>query len=209
MEHEKQWGDNVVLVGMAERFKINIHVISSETTYISKHGPYSENAIADVHLGLILQHHYVALDKNFEVSHETEKNVYRKVTSKTKSNVNKPQLSNVNNTTLEEPNVQHEAEDKAALKKSAELCGLPYESGLFNKDPDWSNKVISCAPGEKNKPIPLMTDPHFEQLSNPEKFPMVQTDYFQIEKNPSMQKGILTRGCLTSMGDLQSQLITY
>ena len=80
--------------------------------------------------------------------------------------------------------VDHDAEDKAALERNAELCGLPYESGLFNKDPDWTNKIISCAPGEKHRPIPLLNDPYFEQLSNPEKIPDGQNGLLSEREKP-------------------------
>ena len=64
----------------------------------------------------------------------------------------------------------YEVQDREALEKSAELCGLPYETGLFSKDPDWTNKTLACAPGEKHKPIPLLTDRFFEEMSFPDKF---------------------------------------
>ena len=150
LEHEKQWGDHLVLKGLAEQFKVNIHIISSETTNIFIHEPYFANSVGDAHIGVILQHHFVALDKDKDISHST--------------------ADSSDNSLQEQQNEQYEAEDKAALEKSVELCGLPYESGLFNKDPDWCNKIISCAPGEKHKPIPLLSDKNFEQLSNPDKF---------------------------------------
>ena len=146
----KTRGDHLVLKGLAEQFQMNIHIISSETPNIFIHEQFFANSVGDTHIGLILQHHFLALD-NKDIFH-----------SNVNTSDNKPQGH---------LNEQHEAEDQAALENSLELCGLPYESGLFDKDPDWCNKIISCAPGEKQKPIPLLSDPHFEQLSNPEKFP--------------------------------------
>ena len=68
---------------------------------------------------------------------------------------------------------------KLQRQKSIKFCGLPYENGLFEQDPDWCNKIIPCAPGEEQKPIPLLTDQRFEQLSNQ-------------EKNPDSQNGFLS-----------------
>ena len=151
LEHEKQWGDHLVLKGLAEQFQVNIYIISSETSNIFIHEPFFANSVGDTHIGLVLQYHFVALDDNKDISQST--------------------VNSCDANSEEQLNEQHEAEDKAALERSVELCGLPYESGLFSKDPDWCNKIISCAPGEKQKPIPLLSDQHFEQLSNPEKFP--------------------------------------
>ena len=164
LEHEKQWGDHLVLKGLAEQFQVNIHIISSETSNIFIHEPFFANSVGDTHIGLALQYHFVALDDNKDISHSVVNS------SDTKSQ--------------EELHEQYEAEDKAALEKSVELCGLPYESGLFNKDPDWCNKIISCAPGEKQKPIPLLSDQHFEQLSNPEKFPDGQNGLLSDREKP-------------------------
>ena len=164
LEHEKQWGDHLVLKGLAEQFQVNVHIISSETSNIFIHEPFFANSVGDTHIGLVLQYHFVALDDNKDIFHSTVNN------SDTKSQ--------------EQLNEQYEAEDKAALEKSVELCGVPYESGLFNKDPDWCNKIISCAPGEKQKPIPLLSDQHFEQLSNPEKFPDGQNGLLSDREKP-------------------------
>ena len=79
--------------------------------------------------------------------------------------------------------VDHDAEDKAALERNAELCGLPYESGLFNKDPDWTNKMISCAQ-VKNTDKFLCWTIHILNSSQTQKnFLMVKVDFYLNEKN--------------------------
>ena len=187
LEHERQWGDNITLQGLAERFQVNIHILSSETEYIPTHGPTSGISKADVYIGHILQRHYVALDRYCEVTSHQGKHDRGQGKDLPISEANKADSipMELNDTRQEDSDlVDHDAEDKAALERNAELCGLPYESGLFNKDPDWTNKIVSCAPGEKHRPIPLLNDPYFEQLSNPEKFPDGQNGLLSEREKP-------------------------
>ena len=182
LEHEKQWGDHIVLKALAEQFQVNIHIFSSETPNIFIQEPFFANYVGDVHIGLILQYHYVALDNNKDVFHSTAKNIKPRETYKTSDD--QDMFISKNKSQEQLTDEQYQAEDKAALEKSSELCGLPYESGLFNKDPDWCNKIFSCAPGKKQKPIPLLSDPHFEELSNPEKFPDGQNGLLSEREKP-------------------------
>ena len=187
LEHERLWGDNITLQGLAERFQVNIHIISSETENIPTHGPINGTSKADVYIGHILQRHYVALDRYCEVtSHQTKYDrSHRKDLPISEANKADSAPMESNDTGQEDRDlVDHDVEDEAALERNAELCGLPYESGLFNKDPDWTNKIISCAPGEKHRPIPLLNDPYFEQLSNPEKFPDGQNGLLSEREKP-------------------------
>ena len=163
LEHTKEWGDPLAIKGLAERFQVNIHVSSSETSYISVHEPYSGSS-TNIHLGLILQYHYVALDKCID-SHSNENKINRR---NTMSDNRRNQINR--NHDLNTQDELFEVQDRDALEKSAELCGLPYETGLFSKDPDWTNKTLACAPGEKHKPIPLLNDRFFEEMSFPDKF---------------------------------------
>ena len=187
LEHERLWGDNITLQGMAARFKVNIHIISSETDNMPTHGPSSGISKADVYIGHILQRHYVALDRYFEVTSHQRKHDRSQGKDLSISEPNKSDSTTMQSNHIGQEDsdlVDHDAEDKAALERNAELCGLPYESGLFNKDPDWANKIISCAPGEKHRPIPLLNDPNFEQLSNPEKFPDGQNGLLSEREKP-------------------------
>ena len=105
----------------------------------------------------------MALDKCIELhSNENEINI------NTLSDNKRNHLSK--NHDLNSQDELFEVQDREALEKSAELCGLPYETGLFSKDPDWTNKTLACAPGEKYKPIPLLTDRFFEEMAFPDKF---------------------------------------
>ena len=56
-------GDTIAIQGLAVRFHFSIHRISSENVPMLV--TFSGNAFNDVYLGLVLQHHYVALEREF------------------------------------------------------------------------------------------------------------------------------------------------
>ena len=58
------------------------------------------------------------------------------------------------------------------LHPEAELRGLSFESCLQKEDMDVTGEeMFSVAPGEGHKPIPILTDKHFEETCNPTKYP--------------------------------------
>ena len=68
---------------------------------------------------------------------------------------------------------------KCKLKppKNCKLRDLPYDTCLQSELPEEANQIFSIAPGEGSKPIPLLTDKLFEELSNPDKFPSGKGGY--------------------------------
>ena len=50
-----------------------------------------------------------------------------------------------------------EKEDMIAIEENCKLRDLPYDTCLQNELPEEANQVFSIAPGEGNKPIPLLT----------------------------------------------------
>ena len=63
------------------------------------------------------------------------------------------------------------AEDETALKHACDIKGAPYETCLAPKNSQLQGKIFSVAPGEGHKPLPILTDPKFEEMCNPEKYP--------------------------------------
>jgi hypothetical protein len=199
MQYKTEWGDEITLKALANRFKINVHVIScsSESDQISTHPPCSEDAVDDIYLGNIVDWHYVAFDRFYEWDESQVKNKkqiskagkntevqkqVRKGGRKTEVHIstslvgNKEIARNICNTNecVRQDNDSDDeihAEEEESLERIRKTCGLPYESGFFSKDSNFTNKTLCCAPGEKHKPIPLLSDKNFEELSNPEKFP--------------------------------------
>ena len=74
--------------------------------------------------------------------------------------------------TNEKPRVNEALEeDSTAFDEAADVRGLPFETSMINENPDVSNLVVSIAPGQTEKPRPLLSDPNFEELANPDKYP--------------------------------------
>ena len=68
--------------------------------------------------------------------------------------------------------LESEKEETEVFKAQIQSRGLPYESGLYNKDPQANAETIySIAPSEYQKPIALLGDPYFEEMCNPDKYP--------------------------------------
>ena len=172
LEHEKQWGDHIIIKALCERFQVNVNIIATEFPDMPANCPMSGDASKDINLGLILQYHYVALDKKktFMIENTMCSETNDRISTCMQESVTDDVQDNDSNNDDEEEE-ELRAEEEAALDRIAETCGLPYETALLSKDPDWSNKELSCAPGEKHKPLNMMTDVNYEELSNPEKFP--------------------------------------
>ena len=50
------------------------------------------------------------------------------------------------------------------------ITGCPQESLLAAENPEADAQIYSLVPAEGQKPISIMTDTHFEQMCNPDKF---------------------------------------
>ena len=70
-----------------------------------------------------------------------------------------------------------EKEDLIALEENCKLRDQPYDTCLQNELPEEANQVFSIAPGEGNKPIPVLTDTLFEELANPDKCAYVKDGF--------------------------------
>ena len=53
------WGDNIVMQAVSDRLSVTIHVLSSHYPVT----PHNHCATNEVFVGLIMQYHYVGLDK--------------------------------------------------------------------------------------------------------------------------------------------------
>ena len=79
-----------------------------------------------------------------------------------------------------------EKEDMIAIEENCKLRDLPYDTCLQNELPEEANQVFSIAPGEGNKPIPLLTDTLFEELANPDKFPYGKGGFADTERDTKL-----------------------
>ena len=81
---------------------------------------------------------------------------------------------------------KEEKEDMIAIEENCKLRDLPYDTCLQNELPEEANQVFSIAPGEGNKPIPLLTDTLFEELANTDKFPYGKGGFTDTERDTKL-----------------------
>ena len=84
------------------------------------------------------------------------------------------------------PSTEEEKEDMIAMEENCKLRDLPYDTCLQSELPEEANQIFSIAPGEGSKPIPLLTDKLFEELSNPDKFPSGKGGYASTKRDTSL-----------------------
>ena len=162
---QNAWGDHIVIQAIAHMLNITITILEHRENYPNgfitvilpndeNEGNVAENAL---HLGFIPQHHYTSLEEFDDRADPGS----------------------------EESDVEtssHEAkEDMIAMEENCKLRDIPYDTCLQNELPEEANQIFSLAPGEGNRPIPLLTDTFFEELANPEKFPHGKGGYTDTE----------------------------
>ena len=98
------------------------------------------------------------------------------------SHVNEEVESNSSDTDLSDnegkddnPN-NEEKEDMIAMEENCKLRELPCDTCLQSELSEEANQIFSIAPGEGNKPIPLLTDKLFKELANPKNCQVVRED---------------------------------
>ena len=83
------------------------------------------------------------------------------------------------------------------------MLASPSKCLFLLNDPDWTNNIVLCT-WRKTKPIPLLCDAHFEELSNPGKCPGGKIVFCQRVKYISTIGDILIQGYLMLMDALQN-----
>ena len=89
-------------------------------------------------------------------------------------------------TAKENTSIEIEKEDLIAIEENCKLRDLPYDTCLQNELPEEANQIFSIAPGEGNKPIPLLTNTLFEELANPDKFPYGKGGFTDTERDTKL-----------------------
>ena len=137
------WGDNIAIAAMCDLFDVCINVFWARQagTSIVKNTPSLTDGKRVLNIGLILQFHFVGLDKLDSAD-------------KTKSS---------DDATVELDDETIAQDDKARL----EITGGTHASMLTAENPE---QIVNIAAAEGQKPLFIMTDPKFELMCNPDKF---------------------------------------
>ena len=176
LESGHQWGEHLALKALAEMFMVKINVLATENPDMEPILPVQLNPQYELNVGLIQQCHYVALEGKSTMKKLTDSNVKsstKKVTQDTNT-INNGKIKNKHNLKDEHAKDREEQmmrEDENAFEEASKVRGLPSETSLIRDNPELADKEISFAPAEHEKPLPLLSDTHFEELANPDKYP--------------------------------------
>jgi len=164
-----EWVDQMVIQALADMLAVNIDVlttISPETNPVVHH-TCQDKPLGTITIGLVGQLHYVALERQQNPNSQNEQSE--------NSCIQINQAANHQNES--QPDVDHESEqleheDEDAHRELVQIRGLPYESGLQKEEVESNgDKIYTVAPGEGQTPMNIFTDEHFEEMSNPTKYP--------------------------------------
>ena len=149
------WGDHIMAIqGMSNVFNIAVNVLSSETPSMIRVVPRNALVEHEVYIGLIMQYHYVGLDK---ISHNDIQS-----------------CSNVDNTSTNHKDNTDDPLDNETIAEGDEhirqITGGPQASMMSLENPEAFGQIFSIAPAEGQKPLSIMTDNAFETMFNPDKF---------------------------------------
>ena len=151
------WGDHITMQAIADMLSVKINVLSSNHPMVSV-TPAVCSAECEIFVGLILQYHYVGLDKlpvcGASVQQHTQSN---------------PDDTNTNSDSVNE--VLDDATIEEGDEHRRQISGAPMASMMCVESPETSKEIICVAPAEGEKPLNIMADSHFEAMSNPDKFP--------------------------------------
>ena len=157
------WGDHITMQAIADMLSVKISVLSSNHPMFSV-TPSSCTSECDIFVGLIMQFHYVGLDK-LPICGASVQQSAEPI----------PIVSGQANTNSENAPVADETLDDAAIEEGDEhrrqISGSPMASMMCVENPDSSTEIICVAPAEGEKPLNIMTDSNFEAMSNPNKLP--------------------------------------
>ena len=134
---------------------VDIHIISTINPDMELIKTSHDTPAGVVHLGLIGQFHYQALERIHRTSIQSSEN---------------------QNGQPETPPKEHDKEfieDQEAFQHQAQLRGLPYDSFLQREDTidATTDNMFTVAPSEGQKLIGILNDKFFEEMCNPTKYP--------------------------------------
>ena len=137
------WGDSICIAAMCNLFDVSIKVLCANTagTSIANNDPISGVSRHVLSIGLIMQYHFVALDK---------------------LRVHGEQCgSESDNDKLDDETIA------TGDQHRVEITGGTHASMMLLENPE---QIVIIAPTEGQKPLFIVSDSNFEQMCNPDKF---------------------------------------
>ena len=155
------WGDNIAMQAISDMLSVTITVLSSHYPAYSV-TPQNHCATNELFVGLVMQFHYVGLDRIPEPALPI---------------ADKPVLSDQPNQPKQPdsvPDSDNELDDATIAEGDehrVQISGAPQASMMCIENPESFRHIMCVAPAEGEKPLSIMTDLNFEAMSNPDKFP--------------------------------------
>ena len=150
------WGDHITMQGIADMLCVKINVLFSHHSILSV-TPGTGSAECEISVGLIMQYHYVGLET---CGSNVEQNA-QPTTPSSDDTANAPAADE----TLDDATIEEGDEHRR------QISGAPMASMMCLENPESFRDIICVAPAEGERPLNIMTDPNFEAMSNPDKFP--------------------------------------
>ncbi len=166
------WGDDVVIEALSDMFSItiNVHRADNRACTVVVRTPTHGDSAFEVNLGLILQYHFVGLDRlNDSTSESHSEPITASCTAEPEHAETSPSPKDTNE------NASDTELDDATIEQGDEhtrqITGGPTVSMMSLENPEAFAEIMSLAPAEGQTPLSIMTNPKFETMCNPEKFP--------------------------------------
>ena len=166
------WGDHVVISALSNMLNVSITIVQATETGCATitHPPNNGDGTSEVKLGLIMQYHFVGLDKQ---------------TCPVVPAPNSHSESNSQNASAESQTSCDSNLDDATIEQGDEhtrhITGGPLASLMSVENPEAFTETVCVAPAEGQRPLSIMTDSDFESMCNPDKFPYA-TGCFNSER---------------------------
>ena len=160
------WGDHITMQAISDMLSVTINVLSSHYPMYSV-TPSNYCAAKEVFVGLIMQYHYVGLDKILVQPVQIEQVANNHIVPEQPETI-------ADNAEQSEPVSDNELDDatiEAGDEHRRQISGAPQASMMCVENPESFRDIICVAPAEGEKPLNIMTDANFEAMSNPDKFP--------------------------------------
>ena len=152
----------MAIQGIANVFNVAVNVLSSENLGMLRITPMNASVEHEVYIGLILQYHYVGLDK---VPYDSMRIC------------NSDESTTANPTDDSDNPLDDETIDECMLQ----ITGGPQVSMMSLENPETFGQIFSIAPAEGKKTLSIMTDKALKQCLTQISFvlvmePLIQTD---------------------------------